>query len=226
MRKVLSQILKWLVIVSGLLGVFISFFTAGLDGYSPWCVRLLYFTTQSNIWIGVTMLLIVLMPHGKRKNDEKYKRALYTLKYIFSVSITVTGMVFCFLLAPFADESYRPWSLTSVMTHVLTPVFSVIDLFVDEEKIELNGKNVLATTIPPFCYFVFAVVLGLCNVDFGRGETYPYFFLNFHTEVGFFGFAGGDLPQMGSVYWIVLLLLLILSLGALYAKLHKVTHKK
>lgn len=218
MRARASLALKIIVTASALIGVFISFFTAKLDGYSPWWVRLLYFTTQSNLWIGVTMLLLLV---DKVIKESPVRRdTLYLLKFIFTVSITVTGLVYCIVLAPFADESYRPWSFTSILTHVVVPVASVVDFFVDERQKPVTFKQVPLATIPPLYYIFFAGVLGSLGVDFGRGENYPYFFMNYWSPVGFFG-VGGDPPnQIGSMYWIFIFFVLIALLASAYACFH------
>ena len=192
MRNKSSFFLKCVAISASIIGVFISLFTTQLDGYSHWGTRFLYFTNLSNLWIGFTLLAIVLLPFLKKIDQEKWQNRLYLLKYIFTVSITITGLVFCFLLAPFADESYRPWSLTSILVHVISPLTSVADFFVDERKLEWKKRHLFYPLIPPLCYFIFALILGACNVDFGRGEPFPYFFLNFKGEAGLFGFVNGD----------------------------------
>ncbi|MBQ8762266.1 MAG: Pr6Pr family membrane protein [Clostridia bacterium] len=220
LRKTISYLIKILIVFTSLGGVVIGLFTYGDAGYSNWWDRLLYFTTQSNIWIGVTMLLIILSPIFKSKNKEKLTRRLYILKYIFTVSITLTGLVFCCMLAPFADETYKPWSLTSLLTHVFTPALAIIDWFLDNTHLILNKKHIFASLIPPALYVAFAVILGAFGVDFGRGDTYPYFFLNFNSAAGLFGFAAGSPPEIGTVYWLVFLLCVILVISVLYAKLH------
>lgn len=221
MRKKLSLIMKYVIVSTSLLGVFIALWTTKLDGYSYWGSRFLYFTNLSNLWIGFTVLAILLLPLFKKANQEKWKEKLYLLKYVFTVSITVTGLVFCCLLAPFADESYRPWSWRSIGVHVLSPLASILDFFLEEQAFPWKKRQVFYPIIPPLCYFAFALILGACGVDFGRGETFPYFFLNFKGEAGFFGFVDGDLPQFGSMYWIILILLLILSLSMIYALKYK-----
>jgi hypothetical protein len=92
---------------------------------------------------------------------------------------------------------------------------------VDETQIEWKNRNLFYSIVPPLCYFAFAMLLGAFNVDFGRGEPFPYFFLNFKTEAGLFGFVDGDLPQFGSMYWIILILCMILGLSALYSLKYK-----
>ena len=136
---------------------------------------------------------------------------------IFTISITITGLIYCCLLAPFADETYRPWSIESILVHVVCPTLSVVDFFVDDYKIVYTIKERLFAYIPPLCYFVIALILGACGVTFRGEETYPYFFMNFKSQVGLFGFKFEGLFEMGAIYWIVVIILLIFGLGALYA---------
>ena len=214
---------KILTVCTSLGGVLFSCIYARRDGYSHWGRRLLYFTAQSNIWIGITMLLLIIALSKKSKTNFLRKRlkTLYLLRYIFTVSITVTGLVFCGLLAPFADESYHVWSAASVMTHVLAPVFAVTDFFADKTPFPLTRRHIFATVLPPIAYFSLAGVLEAFSVDFGRGVPYPYFFLNFRSPAGIFGFSSALPFIMGTFYWIFLLGGMMLGISALYARLVK-----
>ena len=209
--------LKICIICSSLGGVLLSLFFARADGYSHWEKRLFYFTAQSNIWLGTTLFLILLLPF-KKKNAEKQKFRLYLLRYIFTVSITITGIVFCFLLAPFSDKSYRPWTFCNLLTHVFAPLFAIADFFIDEYRIDLRGKRIFLPLLPPLLYFAFASILGIHSFDFGRGNNYPYFFLHHTSPAGIFGFSHTYPFYMGSFYWIFLFSLAILAISYLYAK--------
>ena len=218
MKRVLSLSLKILTVLSSLGGVLLSLFFARRDGYSHWSRRLLYFTAQSNIWIGVTFLLLLLLPL-KKKNAELWKARLYLFKYIFTVSITITGLVFCCLLAPFADGNYRPWGFCNLLTHVFTPIFAIADLFLDEYPLILGGKQVFFSLVPFLFYFFTASILGFAHTDFGRGVTYPYFFLNYTSPAGVFGFSHVYPFYVGSFYWFALLGVLVVGIALLYARL-------
>lgn len=219
-RKIISIILKTIVVICSLGGVIIGLFNASYDGYSYAGARFLYFTNQSNIWIGVTFLLILLLPVLKVENHAKWKDVLYLLKYMFTVSITITGVIFCAILAPHVDGTFHAWSISSLMTHVFAPALSIVDYFVDDYPILLNFKKTFLVTVPPFIYLVFASILGAFGVDFGRGDTFPYFFLNYNSPAGIFGFSSEPPYIIGSFYWIVILALMVLSLGFLYYTLH------
>jgi len=216
--KKASLIIKIAIVIATLGGVTLSLIYAEQDGYSHWATRLMYFTGLSNIWIGLCVAVILLTPFIKGFSTEEGKRRLYVLRYVFTVSITVTGIVYCFILAPFSDEGeFVPWTLTSVLTHVVAPTLCIADFFIDEYKIKLNKTHVVFCAIPPLCYFAFAGLLNIFDVDFGRGDPYPYFFLNLKSPAGIFGFSDTPPFVFGSFYWILLFLLMIFSIAAPYA---------
>ena len=216
MRRKISYGLKWATVVTALGGVLLGFFTARADGYSHWSKRALYFTTQSNIWIGLVMLFLALQPW--LPSGERTKKRLYLCKYIFTASIVMTGAVFCFLLAPFAED-FPAWTPFSFSVHVFTPVLAVVDFFVDETPIAIERKNVWLTVLPPLCYCALASTLSFFEVDFGRGVPYPYFFLYFRSPSGAFGFSSRAPFFVGSFYWMVLFACSLFALGKLFKRL-------
>ncbi len=60
--------------------------------------------------------------------------------------------------------------------------------------------------------------------EFAPGIRYPYFFLNWGSPAGAFGFSG-ELPFMGCVWWILALLVLLLLCGALYLRILNLCRK-
>lgn len=209
--------MKILTIGCSLGGVILALFTANKSGYTHWGRRLLYFTAQSNIWIGLTALVLLCLP--KRKGGKRWERA-YVLKYIFTVSITLTGLVFCGLLAPFCGEEYKPWTTANLLTHVFAPTFAVLDFFVDEKQPFITKKQTSLCLIPPLLYSVVASLLCFYNIDFGRGKNYPYFFLNFRSPAGLFGFSNQRPFFIGEFYWLALLALFVWGIAWLYARLY------
>ena len=212
--KRISYGLKVAILLSALGGVVLSLFYAERDGYSHWSKRLLYFTGLSNIWIGICVLIILVAPFIKALNTDFAKDMLHALRYIFTVSITVTGIVYCFILAPFAEEGeFNPWTLSNVLTHVVAPLLTLVDFFIDEYKLRLTKEHIAFTAIPPLMYFVFSSILNLLGVDFGRGDDYPYFFLNLKSPAGIFGFSDTPPFVIGSFYWILLFLFMVYSIA-------------
>lgn len=220
-KKIFSIVLKFLIFITSTTGVLVSFFNAKHDGYSHWHKRLLFFTGQSNLWIGLfSLILAILIIVKLTTHKDCVKNWLYTLKYVFTVSITLTGFIYCCLLGPFAGDSYNAWSVSSWLTHVVTPVLSITDFFIDDYKYVFKKRDILYSIIPPALYLAFCSILGLFNVDFGRGETYPYFFLNFNSPAGFFGFSDQKPFVLGSFYWIIIFLLMTLSFAFFLIYIH------
>lgn len=221
--KLVSVGINFLIFASSFVGILLACIFAKRDGYTHWGTRFLYFTQQSNIWIGVTSLALAIVKL-KGGASQKTKKVLGILKYIFTVSITVTGIIFCTLLAPFAD--FNIWSFSSILTHIVVPALSIVDFFTDKQLIKLEKRNVHLSILPPAAYFVVASILCLLKVDFGRGDPFPYFFMDFYSEVGLFGFIAKWPPQIGAFYWFVFLSAFVYGLGFLYYKLHLLIFKK
>ncbi len=215
----LSFTFKILTVVFSIGGVLLSLFNEALDGYSNFYNRTMYFTAQSNLWLGITFLAIIIIDLFFPNFNEKYYKKLYSLKYVFTVSISVSGLIFCALLVPFADDSYHVWSLSGILTHVLSPAFAVSDFFLDDYKITLNKKSPIKAILPPLFYLISVIIFYLLKVDFGRIETFPYFFLNFSSPAGIFGFSNQAPFFMGSIYWLIILLITVYILALIYAKL-------
>ena len=209
-RKNLSISLKFLIALLVAVGVTVSLATYQLDGYSHWSKRLLYFTTQSNLWIAVLDVILAVKMLKKKDNLN----SLYVLKLAFTVSMVMTMFVFCVILGPNADENYRAWSFSSIILHAVVPAIVIADYFIDDYRILYTKKHWLFTTVPPLIYLVFASVLHLLSVDFGRGVTYAYFFLDFSNPAGFFGLVKNP-PTIGSFYWILFFLLFVLTISAI-----------
>ena len=222
MRAKIATALKIAVPLLAAFGLVMNFVSANADGYSHWSKRLLYFTTLSNIWIAAALVLIVLIPYIKGwKESTRVKNTLYIIRFVFVISITLTGFIFCFVLAPGAkNDNYNAWTLGSIFVHVLVPISSIADLFVDPYRIKIKWSHVFLTLIPPALYLVFGSILGACGVDFGRGDPFPYFFMNYDSPAGIFGTSDVMPYKIGSFYWIIFMLAVIISLGALYKRLY------
>lgn len=229
MDKSFCKLMKIAVAVSAFFGVMLGLLTAKADGYSSTFSRLMYFTAQSNLWLGVLYVFLAVFSCSKRKSKGAGMQRLYLLRFIAIVSISMTCLVFCALLAPFSnDASYRPWAIPNVWTHVVTPMLALVDFFTDRQPIV--HKRILWLCMVPFLvYFAAVSMLGIWQVDFGRGQPFPYFFVNYFSPVGLFGFSNTLPYVMGSVYWYLLFGLIATLLALLYRSVNKKldkSHKK
>ncbi|MBQ7990920.1 MAG: Pr6Pr family membrane protein [Oscillospiraceae bacterium] len=216
-QKILSQILKWIVILSATIGTFLSWH-AGRDSFMGGRTVFMFFTTQSNIALAV----ICLTGSVKILKDKPFTDLWYIIKFVGTVAITLTGAVFCFVLAPTLGSG--AWSIQSILTHVIVPVTSILDFFVTGINSNIKKRNDLWVVVPPILYAIYAGIGYSLNWQFAEGYNYPYFFLNWGSPAGAFGFTDG-LPYMGVAWWIAAIFCALLIVGMVYLLLLDVLKK-
>ena len=207
-EKTVSYILKTIVIVCAILGTVLSAL-GGRNAFMGGKVVFMYFTIQSNIAIALICAIgLWLMLSGK-----PYYRWWQVVKLVGTISITLTGTVFCFILAPTMGS--RAWNVQNILTHVVVPLAAIIDFFVTGVISDIKKSSVLYVMLPPLAYVVYAGIGYVQGWEFAKGVHYPYFFLNWGSPAGVFGFSR-QLPFMGTGWWIILLLALLILVSLLY----------
>ncbi len=209
--KLVSYILKTIIIISAVVGTLMSS-GAGRRAFMGGSRVFMYYTIQSNIAIAA----ICLIGAGLILRRQPVPNWWYTVKFVGTVAITLTGVVYCTMLAPLLGN--YAWRLNNVLTHVVVPVAAVIDFFVTGEKGRIPRRSMLLVTVPPAAYAVYAGIGYMAKWEFSDGVHYPYFFLNWGSPAGAFGFTNG-LPYMGCVWWILLIFLFLIGIGWLYLAL-------
>lgn len=207
-NKRISLILKVIVIVSALLGTFLSAY-AGMRSFMGGSRVFMYFTIQSNI----AMAIISAIGYNYLVKEKDTSLIWQTIKFVGTVSITLTGMVFCFILAPTLGE--HAWNTQNILTHVVVPIASIADFFSVSKVINLAKKNVIYVIIPPILYAIYAGIGYVQEWQFADGINYPYFFLNWGSKAGAIGFTN-ELPYMGTIWWIIVLLVFLIVVGIIY----------
>ena len=203
--KVLSIVFKCIVIVSSAVGIILSAI-AGAQSFMGGGRVFMYFTVQSNIAIALVCAVgAVLLLRNQPVQD-----IWYLIKFVFTVSITLTGVVFCFVLAPTLGK--YAWRLQHVLTHVVVPLAAILDFFVTGRYGSIKKRSVFFVIIPPLLYAIYTGIAYVAKWEFSRGVHYPYFFLNWGSPAGAFGFTN-DLLYMGCAWWILLILVMLLAVG-------------
>ena len=207
-RKTTSYILKGIVVLAAVSGIWLSA-AGGRNSFMGGSRVFMYFTIQSNLAIALICAAggILMLRSGRIKDWW------FVVKFVGTVSITLTGAVFCFVLAPTFGP--KAWSLQNILTHVIVPVAAVADFFVTGIYGNIRMRDIVFVTLPPLAYVIYAGIGYACGWEFSKGANYPYFFLNWGSPAGAFGFTG-ELPYMGCVWWIGLLLIGLLLVGAAY----------
>lgn len=207
-QKRLSYTLKAAAIASAVSGTFLSWY-AGRDSFMGGRTVFMFFTIQSNI----ALALICLAGLVKMLKDKPFSDLWYIIKFVGTVSITLTGAVFCFVLAP--TMGHGAWNIQNILTHVVVPAAGIMDFFVTGISSSIRKRNDLWVIVPPILYAIYAGVGYVRNWQFAEGYNYPYFFLNWGSQAGAFGFSD-ELPYMGCAWWILALFCALLIVGMLY----------
>ena len=216
--KILSTALKLLVIVCAVVGTYRSA-AAGRGSFMGGSRVFMFFTIQSNIAVA----LICAAGLWLLWRQKPVKPYWFVVRLVGAVSITLTGVVFAFVLAPTLGA--HAWNLQNVLTHVAVPIAAVADFFVTGVYGNVKKADVFFVTLPPLAYAVYAGIGYLAGWEFLKGANYPYFFLNWGSPAGAFGFTRG-LPFMGTVWWILAILVFLLAVGYGYLAVTELLKKR
>ena len=217
MKKFLSLSFKFVVITCALLGILV----VGLgskEAFMGGGSVFMFFTVQSNILISLVDIALIIIMYCKKTPN----RFMHVLKYVSTVAISLTGIVFCFALAPTMGKF--AWNFPNILLHVVVPAFAIFDFFFRAEEYKTRKFDSVFALIPPLAYVIFASVGYVLNWEFMPGTNYPYFFLNWGSEAGAFGFSS-NLPFIGCAYWIIILGAAIYGIASLYLYFVKVCKK-
>lgn len=216
--NIISVILKCITVISAAVGVYLSA-AAGRGSFMGGNRVFMYFTIQSNIAVALIAAVgLILLLRGK-----KIANGWNVVKWMGAVSITLTGAVFCFVLAPTFGAA--AWNAQNILTHVVVPVAAVADFFVTGIYGNIQKKYTVFVTFPPLAYAIYAGIGYAAGWEFAPGVNYPYFFLNWGSPAGAFGFSK-ELPFMGCAWWIIALFILLMLVGFFYLVLLDVRKKR
>ncbi len=217
-RRNISYVLKLVVFLSAFIGTFISFYSSR-NSFMGGRTVFMYFTIQSNIAIAIISVIGTCIIAKGKEISNLWK----VIKLVGTVAITLTGVVFGFVLAPTLGPN--AWNVHNTLTHLVVPVAAVIDFFVIMPTQNVSRKAVKYVILPPLLYAIYAGIGYARGWQFAEGYNYPYFFLNWGSEAGAWGFTKG-LPYMGTMWWIILLLLFLVAIGHIYIGISNLLGRK
>ena len=215
-KKIIRIAILSALAIVGILGII---FTAQSSAFMGGGSVFFFFTVQSNIFI-IAMALIFLINEIVLLISKKsfINQTLLFIKYVATVAITVTFLVFFTMLAPLMGVDYL-LSFNNFSLHAIVPILAIIDFIIFDTDINLTYHNSLLATISPISYVIFVYVGAIFKLQYGENLYYPYFFLDF--EKNGFLFEKG----FGILSWILILLAGICGLGFLYCLFIKLRKK-
>ena len=217
LKTITKILIKAALIIIGVLGIVLTALsTAFMGGASVF----FFFTVQSNIFIMLMALLFLINEVVVLLKKKSFiNQTLLHIKYVATVAITITFLVFFTMLAPLMGVDYL-LSFNNFSLHAIVPILAIVDFFLFDKDIKLTYKSSLLATISPICYVIFVYIGAIFKLKYSENLYYPYFFLNIDTN-GFFFEKG----TMGIIPWIIILLSFIIGLGCLFCLFMKLRQK-
>ena len=219
-KKVFGIIIKLVALLSSIYGIIRTYF--GPLSFS-------YFTTLSNVFISIMLFIFLVNDICSlvTKKERKLNNTLYIVKFLATISITLTFFVFLTILAPTIDggiiNAYLGNGAGSLFVHFVTPVLAIVDFLFFDSDYESKKSHSLYAIVPPLAYVLFVVCASSLGVRWGTMAA-PYNFLNFKAPTGWFGFdlslLGWETLGIGVFYMIVVLSLLFIVIGRVFLLIH------
>lgn len=185
-----------------------------------------FFTNLSNIFIDLVLLVFIFFDikllTSKGKQDYRSNPA-YITKYVATISITLTFLIYLTLLAPTNENgffyAYLNNGAGSLCVHMVGPVLAIIDFLLFDYGYVSSKKHAFFATIPPLAYVAFVVILSSLGVRWGTKYA-PYNFLNFGAPTGWFGFdislLSSETLGIGVFYMIIVLFIIFCGIGMFF----------
>ncbi|WBP84153.1 MAGa3780 family membrane protein [Mycoplasmopsis edwardii] len=136
-------------------------------------VHLLYYTSLTNIFLGVMLLFVAYKPES-----EKVKIWFFNSV----VLITITFFIYWGLISWTQKWNKIHSVISSLVTHCINPVLGFIVLFLMRRQIKVSFKNICSLSLIVVAYFFFAMIVYLgsgSQYDFKNGAII-YSFLHFY----------------------------------------------
>lgn len=210
---IVSTIFRSLIVIFAIVGVISVMCCDNYMSQKFW----MYFTVQSNVTMAITAFVFIILGIVEYVKPEfKIPNFTYKIKFIFTVAISLTFIVFSLILSPVMIADGFSWYLTTlenICLHNIVPIFAILDFLLFDVNFKSKVSTFLYGIIMPLYYLCFTLISMIFKADFGDGSVAPYFFLDYQKN-SWFNIGNG---QLGVFYWLLIILvgLLVLSLAIL-----------
>lgn len=203
------------------LGLILSLTSKSTDEFMGNGTALNFYTLQSNIWVFILeLVLLVLTIIEDVKQISIIKEKMVVLKFVMTVTILVTFIVYWSMLAPYVAQK-NVLALSNVILHAISPILMLVDFLIFDREYTFKKNNIYLTIIPPLYYLIFAMVRAeVSDTVFTQGSRYPYWFIDIDT----FGWLG-NINGPGVIYWTILVLIGVEALGFGLYKIYIISEK-
>ncbi|WP_297246923.1 Pr6Pr family membrane protein [uncultured Brachyspira sp.] len=164
-----SIVYKIIIIIIGALAVLHGFF---YDNFKLDIETAYYFTYQSNILVITYFILDII-------NIIKKKETFYPrFKGAVTTSITLTFLIYHFLLSPTAEDYKGVFYIRNIILHYIVPIMTIFDYIIFDKKGFYKIVDPLIWLIIPIIYFTFMLIRAKVGSPFSNGSYYPYFIVD------------------------------------------------
>ena len=131
-----------------------------------------YFTYQSNMLV-ITHFILDIINILKKKETfhPRFKGAVTT-------SITLTFLIYHFLLSPTAEDYKGIFYIRNIILHYIVPIMTIFDYVIFDKKGNYKIVDPLIWLIIPTIYFTFMLIRAKVGGPFANGSYYPYFIVD------------------------------------------------
>lgn len=173
MKEKLSLLYKIIIIIACGFGIYLNFKAFTIGG------AIIYYTVQSNVMCFIFYFVtIILKLTGKLKKNSNY----YILKGMVTMAITVTMVVFQFVITDSGMTAYAGNELASIMAHIVVPLLVMSDYVIFGEKGNLKRNYPFIWSSTLVFYIIFNFVYVALGGRFGDGSIYPYLYMNIEVN--------------------------------------------
>ena len=216
-KNIIRMLILSALIIVGVLGIILTAVSTSFMGGAS---VFYFFTVQSNIFIIAMAFLflghVIICLINKK---EIINQVMLQIKFVATVAITITFLVFFTMLAPLMGVDYL-LSFKNFSLHAIVPILAIIDFIVFDTDINLSYPKSLIATIAPISYVFFVYAIGVpLKLQYAENLYFPYFFLNYEQNGFFFEKGFGVIP------WVIVLLTAICGLSLLFCFFIKLRQK-
>lgn len=196
-KNILILIINSILVVLSVIGA-----VGSIQSHGSFAGSAIYYTQDSNLFLGVTSLLYVIASiRALRKREEKIPLWIRRVRYYSICCICVTLFVVLFILAPMAKPlGGLKWILftdSMLYQHLLSPVIAIAAFLLLEKRPQLRFRETFLALIPTLIYAAVIYPLNIAGIVDG-----PYPFLQVRNmSIGI------------SVLWFFLVLILAYGLA-------------
>ena len=129
-----------------------------------------FFTVDSNLLVGISALILAIYERKLLNNKitiipVKY----YILKFIATVSVSLTFLVVFFYLGPISPNGISSMLQNSnLFFHLIIPILSIVSFILFEYNNSFRFKYILYSVIPTIGYEVFYLINALIHIENGK----------------------------------------------------------